>query len=270
MKGKHCFFYLIILFVPSQLFGQNEKVTGYDEDTNRKFIANYTDNYLNGQYSEFKGKKKVLEGNFSMGFRSGTWYYYYENGKTAIQVHYNDNELNGIAKEFDKKGRIRAKMNYKNNLRHGECRFYLPKKNDLFRVANYHEGKLDGKVIDYGETKMVINYSKGKRSGKSGFIDIDGDFKKITEYKDGEVVDDYTVYDISLNPIERYVINTDGVFHKKILFEGNQVLKEISLDSIDTSFMYTKYIWEEQAEKILLIRLENNETNTLAPIYYSE
>ncbi|UZR99901.1 toxin-antitoxin system YwqK family antitoxin [Chondrinema litorale] len=271
MTKTQFFIYFIIFLVIDNSFGQTLKITGYDDQTRRKYIANYTDNYLNGQYYEYVGKKKVLEGYFSKGFKSGTWLYYHDNGKLAIEVNYDENELNGIAKEFDSKGRIRAKISYKDNQRHGTCFIYSPKKDELYLTINYNKGELEGEVIENDErSKTIINYSKNKRNGAGGFIDANGDFNKITEYQDGKVVDDYIVYNLSLKPKEKYLINPRGEFYKKIIYEGEQIVEEVLLGNIDTSFMYSKYMWEEEKVKFLLFYVENGESNILAPIYYSE
>ncbi|MFN5911877.1 MAG: toxin-antitoxin system YwqK family antitoxin [Bacteroidota bacterium] len=76
-------------------------------------------------YYSDKDFRKTEEGNFSNGKKDGEWIAYYPGGKTpAVISNFKEGELNGIMKNFDRRGNLLQEMEYKDGLKHGRFVIY--------------------------------------------------------------------------------------------------------------------------------------------------
>ncbi|MEN7549520.1 hypothetical protein AAG747_16475 [Rapidithrix thailandica] len=268
MKYFICYlFFSVSVIFSNVLFAQNQIVEGYEEGGERSFVAHYKDGYLDGHYVEFYKKKKNFEGYFKQGKQDGLWVFYHTNGKVLMEANYKDGKLDGVSKEFSKKGNLIVEISYRDHLRHGTCKYYTDKKRSPWCIINYENGLLSGEAISMSShLTFITTYSEDKKNGVSGFIDPEGTFKKVTEYKDGKAIDNYKIYK-SLNLIEEYVLNQNtGKYETKRVYKEGQVVEEIQLVDLDTSFMNKARFPEKQPDRNLKVYLENNLLNFLAPV----
>lgn len=131
------------------------------------------------------------EGYLEDGVRQGTWVVYHPNSVVPKQViSYVDGKYNGIYLEFNNRGYLELRANYKNNLLHGpwaKYRFGRPT-----HEAHYTEGKLDGVYREYimntGKLTKEISYKNGVMDGPYRYYNEDGNVTLEYEYRNGEKV----------------------------------------------------------------------------------
>jgi antitoxin component YwqK of YwqJK toxin-antitoxin module len=115
--------------------------------------------------------------------KEGTSYYFYKNGKLKSKVDYRNNQSNGIALEYDESGKIITILNYnkgtlverekinridENGLKQGTWKdFYSD--NKVKREANYTNNILDGLYKEYDES---------------------GNLTLLLRYRDGKIIED--------------------------------------------------------------------------------
>ena len=96
--------------------------------------------------------KLVSEGSYYKGKQDGLWRYYYPGGEiTNRELNYKEGKLNGVAKEFSRRGNIKSEINYKDNKKHGAMKVYSKRGKVILHVV-YKEGvktKDILKKIDY-------------------------------------------------------------------------------------------------------------------------
>lgn len=138
---------------------------------------------------------------------------YYETGKIRYITNFEDDKENGEWIEYDETGKIKdrgRKINVKYLKRKkglyyeknqeipytGEA-FTYHKNNQLKRVQNYEEGRLDGDSITYYETGEILskrNYKKGKLNGDSTIYYRSGKPLSEKNYKKGRLDGDSIIY----------------------------------------------------------------------------
>lgn len=76
-------------------------------------------------YYSDKDFKKTEEGDFKNGKKDGQWIAYYPGGRVpAVTSNYKLGELNGVMKNFDRRGNLLQEMEYKDGLKHGKFLIY--------------------------------------------------------------------------------------------------------------------------------------------------
>lgn len=76
-------------------------------------------------YYSSKDFKKTEEGDFKNGKKDGQWIAYYPGGRVpAVTSNYKEGELNGVMKNFDRRGNLLQEMEYKDGLKHGKFLVY--------------------------------------------------------------------------------------------------------------------------------------------------
>jgi antitoxin component YwqK of YwqJK toxin-antitoxin module len=76
-------------------------------------------------YYSNKDFKKTEEGNFKNGKKNGLWTAYYPGGRiAAVTSNYKEGELDGVMKNFDRRGILLQEMEYKDGLKHGKFIIY--------------------------------------------------------------------------------------------------------------------------------------------------
>jgi antitoxin component YwqK of YwqJK toxin-antitoxin module len=75
-------------------------------------------------YSD-KDYKITEEGDYKEGLKDGEWIAYYPGGKVPVVIsNYKDGELNGVMKQYSRRGKLLQEMNYKDGLKHGKFIMY--------------------------------------------------------------------------------------------------------------------------------------------------
>ncbi|MFM7859232.1 MAG: toxin-antitoxin system YwqK family antitoxin, partial [Flammeovirgaceae bacterium] len=68
---------------------------------------------------------KTEEGDYKEGMKEGEWIAYHPGGKVpAVISNYKNGELNGVMKQFDRRGKLLQEMEYKDGLKHGKFLVY--------------------------------------------------------------------------------------------------------------------------------------------------
>lgn len=127
----------------------------YSDITNSIKVENFKQGKLEGSYQEFLDVKKMMIGGFSNIDTLNL-------PKTLVaDLHYENNLLNGKARFYDITGTLTQEGTYKDSLKSGEWKFYHNKfvssednieveySGKLYKIANYLEGKLNGKMEQF-------------------------------------------------------------------------------------------------------------------------
>jgi antitoxin component YwqK of YwqJK toxin-antitoxin module len=139
-------------------------------------------NYFNhGLYTHFDEKGRVIgTGEFRQGKRQGKWQRWFAanegpmfsgpmfkefQGPFASEVTFLDDQLHGIWRVFDGKGRKASDWEFAHGKPHGKSTWYYPN-GKVRREIVYKEGEIDGEVIEYAlDTKVSQRdkYIEGRR-----------------------------------------------------------------------------------------------------------
>ncbi len=97
---------------------------------------------------------------------------------------------NGLIKEYYPNDTLKSSINFKDNVREGEAKFYYSN-GQLKQELTYVNGKVDGLVKDYnenGKLKELYNIEDGKREGPTSIFDSTGVYLKDIEFIAGKLV----------------------------------------------------------------------------------
>jgi len=97
-----------------------------------------------------------------------------------------------LVKTIYASGKVESEINYSNNKRDGEARFYFENGN-LKRYLSYVNGKVDGLVKEYyenGKLKLSYTITNGKKEGPVSFFKDDGSFINDLTYEQGKRIFD--------------------------------------------------------------------------------
>ena len=171
-------------------------------DINKKKQGKWIKKYSNGNIR--------YEGFFTNDLPSGTFNYYYENGKKKSVLVYADDRSSKV-EMFWKSGATSATGGYdEETKRHGEWRMYT-ESGKLMEIINYVHGKADGNVIMYypNTTRLVLDcmYGNGTRNGYYKYYFDNGNIHEDGFYKDGAKHGHWKIYapDGSLEEEGEYV-----------------------------------------------------------------
>ena len=84
-------------------------------------------------------------------------------------------------------GKIRSIVNYKDNLRHGECIFYR-EDGTIEKIKNFKDNKPHGKWEVYRENgilKRTQNFKDGRFHGEQKYYDKNGNLWSVDYYENG-------------------------------------------------------------------------------------
>lgn len=141
-------------------------------------ISNYTNDVLNGRYSEtYNDGTLRIEGYYAMGKKDKTWKSFDKKGHLEFQEEYNNGVLNGQKKRF-RDGILIYSEEYKDGLRNGLSVDYVDNggKNQLEKEVNFLQGKRNGitkrynngiltKEALYKDDKLITDKSYDYSSG---------------------------------------------------------------------------------------------------------
>lgn len=120
-------------------------------------ISNYTNDILNGKYSEtYNDGTLRIEGCYAMGKKDKTWKSFDKEGRLEYQEEYNNGVFNGQKKKF-KDGILIFSEEYKDGLRNGLSVGYVNNgcKKQLEKEIYYLNGKRNGVAKSYSNGILV-------------------------------------------------------------------------------------------------------------------
>ncbi len=152
-------------------------------DINKKKQGKWIKKYDNGQVR--------YEGFFTNDIPSGTFNYYYENGKKKSILVYNDDHSSTVNMFWENGSKAADGAYNSETKRHGEWKMYS-ESGRLLEIINYVNGVADGNVkMYYPDTDRIVldcMYANGKRNGyykyyyENGNIHEDGAYKDNTKH----------------------------------------------------------------------------------------
>jgi antitoxin component YwqK of YwqJK toxin-antitoxin module len=115
---------------------------GFHNNGLKSFIANYKNNLLHGDYSE--------------------WHF---NGQKAAEAFYKDNLLENAFKTWHENGNLNEELNYQNGKKNGK---YIQRGNEgeIISEGNYVNDLKDGEWVSNNGNKIIVNFNKGNKQGK--------------------------------------------------------------------------------------------------------
>ncbi|MCX6249071.1 MAG: toxin-antitoxin system YwqK family antitoxin [Bacteroidetes bacterium] len=151
------------------------------------------ENYKNGQldglvinYSNYN-EYPLTEVVYSKGKKNGTSKVYYDNGKIQEEATFTDDAKSGVARWFNRNGKVMAEYNYQNGLFEGIQKSYY--ENDTLQsIATYSKNIFAGPYQEFyrnGKPKISGQYLNGLKEGEWIEYDETGKAVKKTKFKAG-------------------------------------------------------------------------------------
>lgn len=128
-------------------------------------------------------------GTLQSGKKVGNWTEYYPNGLVKTVTSYVNGMKEGLRVELNNSGQMEKRMNYHEDLLHGEYKEF--KYSTLKEERFYQDGKLEGTVKIYYDNGKIMEegaYKNGTRDGVSKWYDQEGNVTIEYEYKNGQLV----------------------------------------------------------------------------------
>lgn len=156
--------------------------------------ASFSNDTLNGDYERYYSNGKLeMIGNHDMGYKTGKWSFYHENGQLQKELTYINQEIDGVYKSFHENGVPFQTGQYEKGRKTGKW-FYKNSENVLGSVTIYDN---DHKRIDWyfdnGKVKRSENYKyngKSEEDCKYSSLDdciYDRNGEWLEYFKDGKV-----------------------------------------------------------------------------------
>lgn len=131
----------------------------------------------------------LAKGDYCLKNRDGRWDFFAEDGKLIKTANYKMGIKEGLQVIFEHSGDTAEVLNWKDNKKDG--RWWKRTGKKAYLTANYKDGALDGRLVEYDENERVSHectYNRGVRNGHS--IYYNNGLKTIDEtWKDGIFVD---------------------------------------------------------------------------------
>lgn len=214
----------ILTLGTGHLFAQkkNGPVVEKMTSSNGNFIrtANYTNNVLNGPYSEVfeKGGKTKSSGQYTLGKKTGRWDYgksdgaktltevynatggltqkitYYSNGKPNAETEYKNGKLHGVTKKYDQDGSLKSETTYANGKEHGKQTQHITSTSGNYVcVSHYQNGRKHGEYSEQyqktGNLKAKGQYKQDKKDGVWIYGEAGGKKTREETYAEGKLID---------------------------------------------------------------------------------
>ena len=121
-------------------------------------------------------EKGLLNQTDEKGLKQGHWQKVFDNGNTAYDVYFKNDQPVGIFKRFHKNGNVESILNYKENSMRATAEVY--DENGVLTAKGMYNGKEKDSIWNYfGKQKNIIKteeYRLGKLNGKSSIFYKDG------------------------------------------------------------------------------------------------
>ncbi len=156
-------------------------------------VKRYSDDSTvnNGPFvSYYLSGKKLEEGNYEDGKKTGAWHMWYENGQEAKVENYVNGDVDGQWTLYTKDGLKERDVSYKDGKREGKWITYAADGKQPREQIEYHQDKPDGTSIVWntdGKKISEMHFSKGQFDGMQQAWYPNGQMSKQAEYKDGKL-----------------------------------------------------------------------------------
>lgn len=206
-------------------------------NSQKKKISDFNDNYVNGDLWNTYGTRNLdlfgtpqkvvvsiknhvpyLVGSIINGKSEGRYKYYNQDGNTAGDLNFKNNELDGIQKYFDEKGALTEEKSFKGGKLDGTKTTYYSNGN-IRLIENYKDDVLNGISTSYavnGGKECEVNFVDGKRDGKLICLFSNGSVNSESNYSKEKLNGPYISYNGINSIVESYNYEND-------LFEGRQL-----------------------------------------------
>ncbi len=134
--------------------------------------------------------KKVEEGNFVDGKKTGLWVQYYCNGKVKNELTFSNNQPNGYAKFYYTNGKISEEGLWQNNVWIGGYKYYYENGQIAYEFNYNAHGKREGPQKYYhenGKVKIEGNWLDGQETGLLKEYYDDGSPKSEKTFNNGRL-----------------------------------------------------------------------------------
>ena len=187
--GKHLFF-LLLSYTPWGDIGQ--KLISEGDIEEKKFgkesvFSLYEDKSpLSGAYKIAQGNGEYYEASFVDGKLHGVAKYYDREGRIMGEKTYKSGQLTGVSKEYHPNGKVKKEAELTQGVFSGFYREY-GRSGVLYREYHYKDGALEGRFREFSDEKVTkdCNYKAGKPDGLCRVYD-EGKLIEEEHYKMGE------------------------------------------------------------------------------------
>ena len=161
----------------------------YYEEGPLKALMHFSDD---GQVSRaklyYQDGQLAGEGKYVGNLKDSTWNYYsFFGGQLAFVENYHAGKKEGLSTKFYPDGNVSEKLEWKNDLKHGNWEQYYPDGTLLLKSA-YHNGKLNGEYLIYhpdGQTSINGRYVYDQREGEWNYFEETGELRLSLIYRKG-------------------------------------------------------------------------------------
>lgn len=145
---------------------QNNVLHGmyYSEHEDVRQEIPYIHGVIHGEMRCFVNDKINMQIPYVDGKKHGVAHFY-NNGLLVAEMTYTEDALTGESKYFNEEGNLVREVALLNGREEGVSKTYYPT-GELFELAHYHKGVLDGEVIRYknnGDEMSRDQYQQGKK-----------------------------------------------------------------------------------------------------------
>jgi len=137
-------------------------------DTSGKIIAieHYRQGLFDGPYeSYYPGGQSKEKGQYQNDQMTGTWQYFFENGKTKEELTFANGVEEGPAKEFYDNGQLSASGQYKAGMEDGLWKFFFTNGN-LQQESNFTSGNKEGLQTFYDSATGKVIKKEEYKNGR--------------------------------------------------------------------------------------------------------
>ncbi len=163
---------------------------------------------------------------------------YYEDKSLKAEVPYLNGKIEGIEKQYYPGGKLKSEANFIDGILEGKVIGYYENGNIEYE-ENYKNDEFNGLIKNYyesGKLKIVVNYKNAKPDGLAIAYHENGELRIEENYKDGNLIS----------------ITFGTVIIGLIIF---------TIFKMFTAFPKTKYLTDEQRNRIFKILIKHDEGN---------
>lgn len=166
-------------------------------------------------------------------------YMYHENGVLMAFGIYVNEKKDSVWTQFGPSGKLSFKETYKNGVLDGKSTvYYVPedpnsKAQNVAKVSNYKNGKLEGEVIeyfDYGTVKSKCNYLNGEKHGLCVYNHANGQPMMHERYQYGVRYGYFFAFDETGKEIGRKYYKYGSVLEGDVLKQWLEECKKKGID----------------------------------------
>lgn len=184
---------IFTLFLFSFAGGYGQKLLNQSDIEEKKFgmeslFSLYEDKSpLNGAYKISQGNGEYYEASFSDGKLDGIAKYYDRNGKIMAERSYKNGQLTGVSREYHPNGKVKKEIELTAGIFTGFYREYT-RSGMLWREYFYKNDQMEGSFREFSDGKVVkdFHYKADKPDGEWKEYDEDGKPIEIEHYKMGK------------------------------------------------------------------------------------